>query len=53
MFKVLKPDILYYEDNPQLQTARDRVFKKYGITGVIKPRGKGASTTEIIKKILN
>lgn len=53
VFKVLRPDILYYEDNPQLQTARERVFQKYGITGVIKPRGTGASTTEIIKKILN
>ena len=50
-FKELKPDILYYEDNPVLQTARDRVFEKYGITGVLKPRGTGASTTEIIKKI--
>lgn len=52
-FKVLKPDILYYEDNPELQTARDRVFQKYGITGIVKPRGEGASTTEIIKKIAN
>lgn len=40
------------EVNPKLQTARDQVFEKYNITGVIKPRGKGASTTEIIKKIL-
>ena len=53
VFKELKPDILYYEDNPKLQTARDQVFKKYNIAGVIKPRGQGASTTEIIKKILN
>lgn len=52
-FKVLKPDILYYEDNPKLQTARDRVFEKYGIKGFMKPRGEGASTTDIIKKILN
>ena len=50
-FKVLKPDILYYEDNPELQTARNRVFQKYGIRGVVKPRGKITSTTEIIKKI--
>lgn len=50
-FKVLRPDILYYEDNPVLQTARDRVFEKYGITGVLKPRGTETSTTEIIKKI--
>lgn len=52
-FKVLKPDILYYEDNPKLQTARDKVFNRYGIKGVIKPRGESASTTEIIKKIIN
>ena len=52
-FKVLKPDILYYEENTKLQTARDRVFQKYGINGFMKPRGKGASTTDIIKKILN
>lgn len=50
-FKNLKPDILYYEDNPVLQTARDKVFEKYSIKGVIKPRGEGASTTEIIQKI--
>lgn len=53
VFKSLKPDILYYEDNPELQTARDKIFEKYGISGIIKPRGKGASTTEIIKKISN
>lgn len=53
VFKTLKPDILYYEDNPELQTARDRIFQKYGILGIIKPRGKETSTTEIIKKILN
>jgi cytidyltransferase-like protein len=52
-FKTLKPDILYYEDNPKLQTARDKVFNRYGISGIMKPRGQGASTTEIIKKISN
>lgn len=50
-FKTLRPDILYYEDNPKLQTARDRVFQKYGIKGVMKPRGGTTSTTEIIRKI--
>lgn len=52
-FKKLKPDILYYEENPKLQTARDKVFEKYGIEGFMKPRGQGASTTEIIQKIVN
>ena len=51
LFRTLKPDILYYEDNPELQTARDRVFEKYGITGVMKARGTNTSTTEIIKKM--
>lgn len=51
-FRMLKPDILYHEDNPKLQTAREKVFQKYGIKGVKKLRGKGASTTEIINKII-
>lgn len=52
-FKVLRPDILYFEDNEKLLSARERVFEKYGITGIEKPRGKGASTTDIIEKIKN
>lgn len=52
VFRDLRPDILYYENNPQLQTARDRIFQKYGVTGVVKSRGTEASTTGIIKKIL-
>lgn len=51
LFRTLKPDILYYENNPELQTARDRVFEKYGITGVMKERGTNTSTTDIIKKM--
>ena len=51
LFKAIKPDILYYEDNPVLQSARDKVFEKYGISGCMKERGKIASTTEIIKKM--
>ncbi len=51
IFKKLKPDILYYEGNTDLQSARDKVFEKYGITGIMKIRGERASTTEIIKKI--
>lgn len=51
LFKTLKPDILYYEDNPVLQSARDEVFEKYGILGVMKKRGESASTTDIIKKL--
>lgn len=51
LFKNLKPDMLYYENNDVLQTARDKVFEKYGITGVMKKRGESASTTEIIQKM--
>lgn len=51
LFKNLRPDILYYEDNPTLQSARDKVFERYGITGVMKKRGENTSTTEIVKKL--
>lgn len=51
IFKQLRPDILYHEDNPTLKTARERLFKKYGVKGVPKARGKKESTSEIIKKI--
>lgn len=51
LFKGLRPDILYHEDNPILQSARDKVFEKYGIKGVMKKRGKNASTTEIVEKL--
>lgn len=51
IFKTLKPDILYYEDNPVLQSARDKVSEKYGICGISKERGKSASTTGIIEML--
>lgn len=51
LFKALKPEILYYEENPVLQSARDKVFEKYGISGFMKARGQNTSTTEIIKKM--
>ena len=53
VFKILKPNILYYENNPVLQTARERIFLEYNINGVIKERGTITSTSEIIKKIIN
>lgn len=53
IFKYLKPDVLYYEINPVLQIARDRVFKKYHIKGVPRIRGASVSTTKIIKKLTN
>lgn len=51
LFKNLKPDVLYYENNPVLQSARDKIFEIYGITGVMKERGKSESTTSIIAKM--
>ena len=51
LFKSLKPDVLYYENKPVLQSARNFVFEKYGVIGVMKERGKSASTTEIIEKV--
>lgn len=51
VFKNLKPDVLYYEINPVLQIARDRVFEKYHIRGVSRVRGEMISTTKIIKKL--
>lgn len=51
VFKLLRPDILYYENNPVLKTARHKIFQKYHVKGVLKERGKMISTTEIIEKV--
>ena len=51
VFNYLRPDILYYEDNPVLQTARERVCEKYNIRGVSRVRDETVSTTKIIKKL--
>lgn len=53
LFKILRPNVLYYENNPVLQSAREQIFEKFEIKGVMKERGKTASTTEIIKKMKN
>jgi len=50
--ELLRPDILYHEDNSLLQTARERIFQKYHIKGVVRERGKIISTSEIIEKVL-
>ena len=52
VFNLLKPDILYYEKNPVLQTARDRLFEYYNVNGVSKPRTEIISTTKLINKIM-
>lgn len=51
LFNVLKPDILYYENNPVLQTARDKVLKEYEIQGIPKERGESISTSVIVEKL--
>lgn len=51
--KILKPDVFSYEYVPKLQTARDKVFNKYHITGIKRARGEATSTSDIIKKITN
>lgn len=47
----LSPDVLYYEDNPELQRARSELLNAYGVEGCIKKRGEEISTSEIIEKI--
>ena len=51
VFESLRPDVLYHEISPTLQTARDRVFQKYGVQGVPKKRGESISTSDIVKKL--
>lgn len=51
VFRALLPDVLFHEENPKLQTAREEVFKKYLIQGVSKQRGKSISTSKIIRKL--
>ena len=49
---VLRPDVWYHEDAPKLQSARNRLFAKYGVHGIPASRGNGASTTQIINRIM-
>ena len=51
VFDRLRPDILFFEGNPVLQSARERASKYFGFKCVSKPRGKTISTTEIIRRI--
>ncbi len=51
VFEALRPDALYHEINPTLQTARDRVFQTYGVQGIPKKRGESISTSDIVKKL--
>ena len=51
VFDRLRPDILFFEGNPVLQSARERASKYFEFKCVSKPRGKTISTTEIIRRI--
>ncbi len=51
VFEYLRPDVLYHEENPVLQSARERVSNHYGLECISKKREVAVSTTEIIKKI--
>ena len=53
IFDVLRPNTLYYELNPTLQTAREKAFEEYGIQGVHKKRGESISTSKIVSKLAN
>lgn len=52
IFQQLQPDILYYEENEKLQTARERIFEAYGVKGISRVRTAIISTTAIIEKII-
>lgn len=49
----LKPDILYYEIKPELQSVRDRVCSKYNVIGIPRIRTELICTTSIIHMIKN
>lgn len=51
-FELLKPNILYYEINSDLQSARDRIFKKYSIKGIDRERTAVVSTRKIINRVV-
>lgn len=51
IFRHLHPDILYYEENKNLQTARDRILNVYDVQGVSRVRTAIISTTKIIEKL--
>ena len=52
VFRELKPDILYYEIKPELQSVRDRVFEKYNVIGISRERTEIVSTTKIVNSIV-
>ncbi|MBR3002063.1 MAG: adenylyltransferase/cytidyltransferase family protein [Clostridia bacterium] len=51
IFRQLNPDILYYEENTKLQTARNRILSAYDVQGVSRIRTAIVSTTKIIEKL--
>ena len=53
VFECLKPDILYHEENSELQTARKRVENHFRVKCISRKRTDCISTTKIINKIKN
>ena len=51
IFEELKPDLLYYEENEELQPARELASKLFKTSLVGRKRTELTSTTKIIKKI--
>lgn len=53
VFRDLRPDVLYYENNQKLQSVRERVFAAYNVTGVSRERTALICTSSIVEKIKN
>lgn len=51
IIRCIRPDCFVHEDNPAIADAREQLFKRYKVEGIIQPRTEGISTTELIDKI--
>ena len=49
--EMIKPDIFVHEDNPVIVKARQQLFNRHGVEGIIQPRTPGISTTQLIDTI--
>lgn len=49
--EAIRPNIFVHEDNPTIAYARKQLFAYYGVQGIVQPRTKGISSSEIIDKI--
>lgn len=51
IINIIKPDCFVYEDNPTLLNARNQLFSRFNVEGIMHHRTEGISTTEIINEI--